>query len=171
MSSTYTVLRSSRKTMALELTRDLQILVRAPHSLSHETIAHFVSSHSEWIERQSVRIRENTLRHPEPSPAQVEFYRQKAKDYIPDRVADYSQRMQLHPAAITITGAKTRFGSCSGSNRLSFSWRLMQYPIEAIDYVIVHELAHITHKNHGSDFYALIATQLPDWKQRRQLLK
>lgn len=170
MSSTYTVLRSSRKTIALEVKPDLQVLVRAPHSFSHKTIAHFVSSHSEWIKRQSARILENTLQHPEPSPQLAQSYRDKAKDYIPNRVSYYSQTMQLHPAAITITGAKTRFGSCSGNNRLSFSWRLMQYPIEAIDYVIVHELAHITHKNHGGDFYALIATQLPDWKQRRQLL-
>jgi len=171
VSSTYTVLRSSRKTIALQLTRDLQVLVRAPYSLSNETIAHFVSAHSAWIERQRDRIRENALRYPEPSPAQAECYRSQAKEYIPDRVAYYSRLMHLQAAAISITGAKTRFGSCSGGNRLSFSWRLMQYPIEAIDYVIVHELAHIIHKNHGSDFYALIATQLPDWKQRRQLLK
>ena len=74
-------------------------------------------------------------------------------------------------SGITITAARTRFGSCSPKNRLCFSWRLMAYPEEAIDYVVVHELAHLVHRNHGPEFYALVASILPDHKQRRALLK
>jgi predicted metal-dependent hydrolase len=72
---------------------------------------------------------------------------------------------------VKITGAKKRFGSCSSQNGLCFSWRLMGYPEEAIDYVVVHELAHIAHRNHGSGFYSLVASVLPDYKARRALLK
>ena len=72
---------------------------------------------------------------------------------------------------IRITSARTRFGSCSGKNSLCFSWRLMEYPEEAIDYVVVHELAHLRYMNHGAEFYALIARYLPDWKTRRALLR
>ena len=79
--------------------------------------------------------------------------------------------MGLVPAGIKITSARTRFGSCSGKNSICFSWRLMLYPPEAIDYVIVHELAHIRHHDHSLAFYALIEQYLPDWKARMKLLK
>jgi predicted metal-dependent hydrolase len=79
--------------------------------------------------------------------------------------------MGLEPTGVGITGAEKRFGSCSAKNRLSFSWRLMRYPEAAVDYVVVHELAHIRHKNHGKEFYALIESYMPDYKERRKLLK
>ena len=79
--------------------------------------------------------------------------------------------MGVQPAGIAITGARKRFGSCSGKNRICFSWRLMAYPEAAIDYVVVHELAHIRHKNHGPDFYAFVQEILPDWRERRALLR
>ena len=77
----------------------------------------------------------------------------------------------LYPTQVRITGARTRFGSCSSQGHICFSWRLMQYPPEAIDYVVVHELAHLRYMNHGAEFYALIARYLPDWKARRALLR
>ena len=86
-------------------------------------------------------------------------------------VARYSAEMQLYPTGITITGARKRFGSCSGKNRICFSWRLMQYPEEAIDYVVVHELAHIRHKDHSRAFYDCVAQVMPDWRERRALLR
>ena len=86
-------------------------------------------------------------------------------------VAHYAARMGVCPCGITVTGARTRFGSCSPKNRLCFSWRLMQYPDAAIDYVVVHELAHIVHKNHGAAFYAAIASVLPNYQDRIRLLK
>ena len=79
--------------------------------------------------------------------------------------------MGLHPTGLRITSARTRFGSCSAKNSICFSWRLMQYPDAAVDYVVVHELAHIREKNHGRAFYALVEQFLPDWRERRALLK
>lgn len=86
-------------------------------------------------------------------------------------MAYYSERMGLYPTQVRITGARTRFGSCGSQGHICFSWRLMQYPPEAIDYVVVHELAHLRYMNHGAEFYALIARYLPDWKARRALLR
>lgn len=83
----------------------------------------------------------------------------------------YSAVMNLYPTGVRITRAKKRFGSCSGKNSLCFSCFLMQYPLEAVDYVIVHELAHIRHRNHSKEFYDLIAGYMPDYKQREKLLK
>lgn len=170
MSVTYTVLRSARKTLALEVTRQQQVLVRAPHAISSVRIDEFVCSHRDWIARQLERTQIYEKAHPEPSPEQAKQYRQEALLYLPERVNYYSARMQLFPTAVTITGAKTRFGSCSGKNRICFSWRLMAYSKEAIDYVVVHELAHLAHKNHSAEFYALIAHYLPDFKERKKHL-
>lgn len=100
--------------------------------------------------------------------AEREAYIRQAKACLPQRVAYYSERMGLSPTQVRITGARTRFGSCSSQGHICFSWRLMQYPPEAIDYVVVHELAHM---NHGAEFYVLIARYLPDWKARRALLR
>ena len=80
-------------------------------------------------------------------------------------------RMGVMPTGLHITAARTRWGSCSGKNSLCFSLFLMRYPPEAIDAVVVHELAHIRHKNHGPDFYRFVEKTLPDYRQRIALLK
>ena len=89
------------------------------------------------------------LAHPEPTDSERAALIARAKEYLPRRTAHWSAVMGLVPAGIKITSARTRFGSCSGKNSICFSWRLMLYPPEAIDYVIVHELAHIRHHDHS----------------------
>ena len=79
--------------------------------------------------------------------------------------------MGVQPTGITVTAARTRFGSCSGKNRLSFSLYLMAYPETAIEYVVVHELAHIRHHDHSPAFYREVEAYLPDWRARRALLR
>ncbi len=171
MNQQYTLVRSKRRTLALEITPELQIFVRAPIACPQKDIDRFVSSHSKWIEEHLEKQRQRPKPSPEPTASEKEEHIAAAWSIIPEKVEQFSAVMSLCPAGISITGAKTRFGSCSPKNRLCFSWRLMQYPEEAIDYVVVHELAHIVHKNHGKDFYALIETVLPDYKQRRKLLR
>ena len=83
----------------------------------------------------------------------------------------YAKIMGLKYSRITITGAKTRFGSCSSKGNISYSYRLMFYPESAIDYVVVHELAHLIEMNHSQRFYAVIEKVLPDYKERIALLK
>ena len=167
----YTIIRSDRKTIGLEVRRDGSILVRAPMRLSRDRIDRFVQEHRQWILRAKNRQEIRSAAHPEPDEQEINRLKAKAKELLPGKVAAFAKIMGLFPAGVTITSAKTRFGSCSSANRLSFSWRLMQYPEAAIDYVVVHELAHIVHKNHSPEFYALVARYLPDHKQRRALLK
>lgn len=171
METKYNVIYSARKTLALEITQELTILIRAPLGIRQDEISAFVAGHQAWIAQGLRRMEERKARHPLPSDAEERVLRAAAQAYIPQRVTYYSEQMGLNPTGIRITSAKTRFGSCSGRNRLCFSWYLMAFPAEAIDYVVVHELAHITHKNHSKEFYALIANYLPDWKERRQLLR
>lgn len=145
--------------------------MRAPLHMSQRNIDSFVASHSDWIASHMTRQRLRRENHPEPDSDEKACCIKRAREYLPERVGFYSSLMDLQPAGITITGARTRFGSCSGKKRLSFSWRLMQYPDEAIDYVVVHELAHLRYMNHSKEFYELIEKFLPDYKQRRKLLK
>ena len=71
---------------------------------------------------------------------------------------------------LTITGAKTRFGSCSSKGNISFSFRLMLYPEPAREYVVVHELAHLFEMNHSKQFYQIVEKYIPDYKERKKLL-
>lgn len=167
----YTLLRSQRRTLAVEIRSDLEIYVRAPESCPQKDIDSFLLQREKWIDEHLEKMRLRPPAKPEPTPEEIDGYLSLAKKEIPLKVAHFGNIMGLSPTGITITGAKTRFGSCSAKNRLCFSWRLMQYPEEAIDYVVVHELAHLVHKNHGRQFYALIESVMPDYKERRKLLR
>lgn len=165
------VIRSHRRTVALEIRPDLTVLVRAPYGMSEDDIRRFVSRHQDWLAQHLKQAEARRAAHPEPTEQQAQVLIQRAREILPGKVAKYAAQMGVVPTGITITGAKTRFGSCSPKNRLCFSWRLMAYPEAAIDYVVVHELAHIRHKNHGPDFHAFVASILPDHQERRKLLR
>ena len=167
----YTVLRSRRCTMALQVTREAQVVVRVPLYAAEADIRRFVQAHEDWLSRQLERQRERLAAHPPRSPEEQETLRRQAKAQLPDMVRHWAQQMGVTPTGLKITSARTRFGSCSGKNGLCFSLYLMEYPPEAIEAVVVHELAHIRHKNHGSDFYALVRQYLPDYDRRIKLLK
>ena len=171
MSAPYTLIRSDRKTLSLEISPALELIVRAPRLLPDAEIQRFIAAHAGWIDLHIQKQRQRLEAHPEPSGEERAALIARAKEQLPPRVAYYARQMGLFPEAVTITGAKTRFGSCSDKNRICFSWRLMQYPPRAVDYVVVHELAHIRHKNHSRAFYELVASVLPDYKQRRELLR
>lgn len=168
----YEIIRSRRKTMSLMIrSKDLAVVVRAPLRLPEEEIHAFVLKHQDWLDRHIAQLRAYKDRHPEPTPQEAERLMQAAKAILPSKVAHYASIMGVSPTGITITGAATRFGSCSAKDRLCFSWRLMSYPEEAIDYVVVHELAHIRHKDHSPAFHAFVASVLPDHLERRKLLR
>ncbi len=167
----YRVVRSKRKSLAIEVTRDLDVIVRAPFFVTEAQIERFVEGHREWLKKAIERVRERRENYTPLSDEQIAILKKAAKDYIPAKVMEFSEIMGLKPSGIKITSARTRFGSCSGKNSLCFSYLLMQKPLEAVDYVIVHELAHIKHKNHGKRFYALIEKYMPDYRNRNKLLK
>ena len=166
----YTIIRSGRKTIGLQV-RDGRVIVRAPRLVTKAQIERFVLAHEAWIERALARQQQKQAAHPEPTDAERAEYLRRAKALLPQRVACWSERMGLYPAQVRITSARRRFGSCSSKGHICFSWRLMQYPMEAIDYVVVHELAHLRHLNHSPEFYALVARYLPDHKARRAMLR
>lgn len=166
-----TVKRSDRRTAAIEVRSDLSVIVRVPKTYSDEAIKQFFENHRVWIEeRIEARRRKNkALRFPIDTPP--ELLKSEAARILPPLVERYSALTGLRPSRVRINSAKTRFGSCSPDNGLNFSYRLMLYPIEAIEYVVLHEIAHIKHRNHKKSFYTFIEKYMPDWKNRLELLK
>ncbi len=101
----------------------------------------------------------------------IEWYKREAKEKIEGRVRYYSDRFHLLPVGTGITGAKSRWGSCSRDNRLSFSWRIIMAPLRIIDYILVHELVHIKEKNHSWNFWEALEEILPDYRESKTWLK
>ncbi len=168
----YRLVRSKRKSLAIEINKNLEIIVRAPLFLSKRKIDEFVSSHERWAENAAQRIKENRKNLPAPlTEEEILKLKKEAKEYLPNRVEYFSALTGLFPTAVKITSAKTRFGSCSAKNSICFSYLLMRHPKSAVDYVVLHELCHIKHKNHSRDFYALVEKHMPDYKEREKGLK
>ena len=170
--SAYELIRSRRRTLALEITRDCRVLVRAPLRASKTRIDEFVAAHEDWIALHLERQRRRAAEAP-PPPTQTDIaaLKARAKEVLPPKVAYWGSVMGVRPTGVKITTAQKRYGSCSGKNSLCFSCFLMRQPEAAIDLVVVHELCHIREKNHGPRFYALLGQYLPDYKERKKLLR
>lgn len=166
----YRIIRSKRKSLALEVTRNAEVIVRAPLNMPETRITEFLFQRYEWIKKaiQKQKQRENKYNL---SADELKCLMEKAVQIIPGRVEYYSRIMNLYPTAVKINFARTRFGSCSPKNSINFSAYLMLFPTTAVDYVVVHELAHIKYKNHQKEFYSLIEKYMPDYKNRAKLLK
>lgn len=166
----YDIVYTDRRNLSLCI-KDGELIVRAPRSAKREDIDKALSAHEEWIEKHLTRQKNKKERFDRLTDEDIARLKEQAREIIPQKVAYYAARMGISYGKVTITSAKTRFGSCSSTKDLCFSYRLMTYPDEAIDYVVVHELAHIREMNHSRRFYAIIETQLPDYKERKKLLK
>ena len=100
----------------------------------------------------------------------VQIYRSLAERDLTNRALDFSKQMSCAPAAVKISGAKTRWGSCSSRKSLNFSWRLIMADSDVVDYVVVHELAHLEQMNHSQKFWAIVEGVLPDYRERKKRL-
>lgn len=165
----YKIIRSDRKTLAIQIDNKGNVVVRSPLRLSQKRIEGFLKEKESWIIKTVASQREKAKTEKQYSQAEVDFLRQRAKEIIPEKVKYYSALMGVTPQSIKITSAKKRFGSCSGDNRLNFSLYLMAKDERFIDYVVVHELAHIKHHNHSKAFYSFIEKFMPDYKERTKL--
>lgn len=165
----YTLVRSKRKSVAIQVDENCNITVRAPLRLSQKEIDKILLEKKDWLEKTIVSQREKKKNIKTYSDDEIKLLRKKAKEIIPQKVEYYANIMQVQPASVKINSAKKRYGSCSGSNNLNFSLYLMDKDEKFIDYVVVHELAHIRHHNHSKDFYKFIEQFMPDYKERMKL--
>ena len=99
------------------------------------------------------------------------FYRQAAENHIPKVVTHWSTKMNLSPVAVNFRKTKRQWGSCSAKNTLSFNTMMMKLPLDVIQYIVIHELAHIRHKHHKKTFWLLVAHYMPEYKNQVQILK
>lgn len=175
----YTLVRSKRKSIGFEVKAGGEIIIKLPQRLPLSHALPFIEGRKEWIYeaylRQKDKINTTQARkeeHEDPRLAYLEKkYRQAAKQYIYERVEYYLPLTGGHYTSIRIGDQKTRWGSCSSNKTLSFSWRLMLAPPRILDYVVVHELCHLTHMNHSKEFWSLVESVDPDYKEHRKWLK
>lgn len=101
----------------------------------------------------------------------VAFYERSGRSVLEERVRLLSAQMNLFPKALSFRSQKTRWGSCSSKGRLSLNWRLIVAPMDIIDYVVIHELAHLRYYNHSAEFWSLVETHCPTYAELRNWLK
>lgn len=168
-----TVLRSRRKTLSLELTRDGRLVVRAPLTMPESRIATIIREKQDWIARTARKIAQSNSANPLPvfTTQQMQALWQDAEaDMIP-RVTQFAEQLGVSCQKIGFGFQKTRWGSCSAAGNLRFNCLLMCSPPKIRDYVVVHELCHRKHMNHSAPFWQEVARVYPDYRTARRWLR
>lgn len=206
----YKIVRSNRKSIALVINSEANLIVKAPHKAKESDITNFLEKKKRWIadkqhqmsvfdEKHSPVVFEcgesllylgNAYIIMKEAVADIRFLstnilipvgytkgdlitwlKREAEVVLIERVSRYARIMGVTYSSVKLSGKKTRWGSCNSKDNLCFAWRLIMCPMAVIDYVVVHELSHITYKNHSSEFWARVKTVLPNYKEQQQWLK
>lgn len=168
---TYQWIRSRRKTIAIQIDREGQVIVRTPYGITKRQVEEFLDEKKDWLLQTRQRVEK---RKTEQIPISEEVRRkgiERAKRIFPERTAYFAKRMGVDYGRITIREQKTRWGSCSSKGNLNFNWKLVLLDPELLDYVVVHELAHRREMNHSKNFWKIVEAELPDYRERRRRLK
>ena len=169
----YKLIRSKRKSIAIEIDRTGTVTVRAPYRMPNVAVKAFIEDKQDWIAKHTRRAQEKALETTDMEPLTEEeldrLYEEARKD-IPKRVEYYANLMEVDYGRVTIRCQKTRWGSCSTKGNLNFNCLLMLAPSDVRDYVIIHELAHRKHMNHSKDFWKEVEIMIPDYKEKRKWL-
>jgi len=171
------IIRSSRKTLAIEIRPDMRVIVRAPYQASGSYIEQFISARADWIaehlrmQEQKNRQCNDALPVKKLSNNDIKELADKACTCIPGRVAHFAPIVGVTYGRITIRNQRTRWGSCSSMGNLNFNCLLMLTPPEVIDYVVVHELCHRKEMNHSQLFWNEVARVLPGYAEQEKWLK
>ena len=181
------IIRSNRKTLAIQINPDLSVTVRAPMYAPQSDIERILREKEGWIQKHIEKIREQEAKRKKTQGEKDEYgesveseyltneeikkLADKALQHIPKRVSYYAKQIGVTYGKLTIRNQKTRWGSCSSKGNLNFNWRLIFAPEEVVDYIVVHELAHRKEMNHSRAFYNVVASVLPDYKVQEKWLK
>jgi hypothetical protein len=147
--------------------------VRAPLRTSKAYIDSFVLKKLDWIEstRSRLSARQATKRTIRLTAKEEAGYKKQAEEYLRQKCRHFAAVMGLRHGAVRINGAKTRWGSCNRKGDINFTYRLLFAPEELIDYVVVHELAHLKEMNHCAGFWSVVEQTMPDYRARRKGLR
>ena len=172
------VVRSRRKTLALEVKAPARVIVRAPMRASQKAICEFVESHRAWIAAALVRVQARQEAKAQAvqqegllSQEDIAALAHEARAIVPARVEHFAARIGVSYGRITLRCQKTRWGSCSTAGNLNFNVLLMLAPPEVLDYVVIHELCHRLEMNHSARFWDLVSRYDPDQRLHRAWLK
>lgn len=165
----YRVVKSDRQDVQIEITGG-QVVVHCPRGMQHPQIAEIVREKTPWIESQLHAVAQQTC-PPPLTPEQLRQLANQAVIAIPQRVRHFGPIIGVTWKGITIRSQKTRWGSCTSLGNLNFNCLLMLVPPEVMDYVVIHELCHRIHMNHGPQFWAEVEKYDPQYLQHRQWLK
>lgn len=168
----YELIRSNRKTIAIQIKADGRVIVRAPLRTSTVEIQRFVNAKADWIAKHLAAVQSRKATAVPPLTAeQLHQLADAALQDIPQRVAGYAAIVGVTYGRITIRAQKTRWGSCSAKGNLNFNCLLMLCPEAVRDYVVVHELCHRKELNHSTRFWREVSRVMPDYAMRRKWLK
>ena len=161
------IIKSFRKSIIMRIDKNWELIVRAPHFTLKKTILDFVEQHKDWIDKQ----KQNHFSNNTKSELEIKELKKKAKNYIPQRVLEIALQNWFKYNNIRITSARTRWWSCTSQNNLNFSFYLIWSPEKVIDYVIIHELAHLKQMNHSKKFRTIVENIMPDYKKYKKWLR
>jgi predicted metal-dependent hydrolase len=166
--------RSKRKSAAIKITADMQIVVFVPLYVSDNEIERMVISKSKWIDEHMLKVQstiDERSKLEKITFEQVKELADQAVEYIPKRVKYYAEKENFVYNKITIKNLVSRWGSCSTKGNLNFNCLLMLTPDYVIDYIVVHELCHLREMNHSEKFWAEVEKIMPDYQRAELWLK
>jgi len=123
------------------------------------------------VDDDSIRLRKSAVEQSSTRRVLENFYRNRAREYLTDRTEHYAERMDVEYERLELRNQRTRWGSCSTGGTISLNWRIIMAPPGVVDYLIVHELAHLTEQHHGDEFWRLVEGQLPDYQEKSEWLE
>ena len=168
------VIRSRRRTLALQVRQSGEVVVRAPLFVREQEVRRFVEEHLAWIEKQQRKLACAAEQRREIQPlskAELSGLTEQARRDLTERARLFAPRVGVTYGRISIRHQKTKWGSCSSKGNLNFNCLLMLAPEEVRDYVVVHELCHRKQMNHSEAFWAEVERALPDYRDARKWLK
>jgi len=169
MNVPYQIIKSDRKTIAIQIKPDGQVVVRCPKRMRIEEARRFVESKAVWIEKHlAKRPPQDVAKY---TPKEIEQLREQARKIVTERVRYYAPIIGVTYGQIAIRTQHTRWGSCSSKGNLNFNCLLALVPPEVLDYVVVHELCHRKELNHSDRFWREVERILFDYKIQRKWLK
>lgn len=171
MDITYQWIRSRRKTIAIQIDREGQVIVRTPYGITKRQVEEFLDEKKDWILQMRQRVEKRKTEQISISEEVRREGIERAKRIFLERTAYFAKWMGVDYGRITIREQKTRWGSCSSKGNLNFNWKLVLLAPELLDYVVVHELAHRREMNHSKNFWKIVEAELPDYRERRRRLK
>lgn len=169
MNIPYRIIRSDRKTIAIQIMPDGNVVVRCPRRMRSDDIKKFVECKARWIEKHLAA--RNPIEHSKLAEQEIKQLREKTRQLVTRRVEYFAPIIGVTYGQIAIRTQRTRWGSCSSKGNLNFNCLLGLVPSEVLDYVVVHELCHRKELNHSDRFWNEVSRILPDYKARKQWLK